>query len=146
MQECKNLNKYIFKSLCTSKWFQNQYTVPKALRNIKPKSQRDTERSVLDIKHIRAIGGKGGDGNISFLQLFSNEFAGPDGGDGGHGGHVILQASINVKDLSHINSVLKAEDGEKGQNKDCFGKMPNTVISTCTNRYYNTQSRRKNNS
>ncbi|XP_076548854.1 mitochondrial ribosome-associated GTPase 2 isoform X1 [Osmia lignaria lignaria] len=122
VQKCRNLNKYIFKSLCTSKWFQNQDTVPKALRNIKPKSQRDTERSVLDIKHIRAIGGKGGDGSISFLQLFSNEFAGPDGGDGGNGGHVILQASINVKDLSHINSVLKAEDGEKGQSKDCFGK------------------------
>lgn len=52
VQKCNNLNKYIFKSLCTSKWFQNQDTVPKALRNIKPKSQSDTERSVLDIKHV----------------------------------------------------------------------------------------------
>lgn len=39
------------------------------------------------------MGGKGGDGNISFLQLWKNDHAGPDGGDGGHGGHVIFQVN-----------------------------------------------------
>lgn len=42
---------------------------------------------------MRAIGGKGGDGAISFLQLWSNETAGPDGGDGGNGGHVVFKVS-----------------------------------------------------
>jgi len=33
-----------------------------------------------------------------------------------------MQAKTNVKDLRHIDSVIKAENGEKGYNKDCFGK------------------------
>jgi len=47
----------------------------------------------VDARRVRAIGGKGGDGAISFLQLWSNETAGPDGGDGGNGGHVVLKVS-----------------------------------------------------
>ncbi|KAK5645664.1 hypothetical protein RI129_004128 [Pyrocoelia pectoralis] len=74
------------------------------------------------------VGGKGGDGCISFLHLWSNENAGPDGGDGGNGGHVILRASNNVKDLSLLSSVLKADNGEKGYNKDCHGKSADHCI------------------
>lgn len=33
-----------------------------------------------------------------------------------------MQAKTDVKDLSHINSVIRAEDGEKGFSKSCFGK------------------------
>jgi GTPase involved in cell partitioning and DNA repair len=47
----------------------------------------------VDARRVRAIGGKGGDGAISFLQLWSNETAGPDGGDGGNGGHVVFKVS-----------------------------------------------------
>jgi len=47
----------------------------------------------VDARRLRAIGGKGGDGAISFLQLWSNETAGPDGGDGGNGGHVVFKVS-----------------------------------------------------
>ena len=36
-------------------------------------------------------GGSGGNGCMSFLRLFANEWAGPDGGDGGSGGHVVFQ-------------------------------------------------------
>lgn len=45
---------------------------------------------------MRTVGGKGGDGAISFLQLFANEFAGPDGGDGGNGGHVVFEVCLFV--------------------------------------------------
>lgn len=76
----------------------------------------------VDLKHIRVIGGSGGDGSISFLSLWANEFAGPDGGDGGNGGHVILESTHDIKDLNHISSVLKAKDGENGGTKDCHGK------------------------
>jgi len=48
----------------------------------------------VDACRVRAIGGKGGDGAISFLQLWSNETAGPDGGDGGNGGHVVFKVSV----------------------------------------------------
>lgn len=48
------------------------------------------------MKQVRAIGGKGGDGAISFLQLWANENAGPDGGDGGNGGHVVFEVCVIV--------------------------------------------------
>jgi GTPase involved in cell partitioning and DNA repair len=47
----------------------------------------------VDARRVRVIGGKGGDGAVSFLQLWSNETAGPDGGDGGNGGHVVFKVS-----------------------------------------------------
>jgi len=43
---------------------------------------------------VRTIGGNGGDGQISFLRLWVNDRAGPDGGDGGHGGHVIFKVRL----------------------------------------------------
>jgi len=33
-----------------------------------------------------------------------------------------MQTTSNIKDLRHIDSVIRAEDGEKGYSKDCFGK------------------------
>lgn len=51
---------------------------------------------------------------MSFLSLWSNEFAGPDGGDGGNGGHVIFQASNDIQDLSHVPTIAKADAGVKG--------------------------------
>ncbi|XP_020807849.1 mitochondrial ribosome-associated GTPase 2 [Drosophila serrata] len=100
-----------------------------ALRPKKAKSQRKEAQYFSDAKRVRAIGGKGGDGCVSFLQLWCNERAGPDGGDGGHGGHVVFQASNDVRNFNHVGSVLKAEEGERGNAKDCHGKnAKHTVI------------------
>lgn len=93
-----------------------------ALRNTKPKSKRATSQYFVDSKRVRALAGKGGDGNISFLHLFANENAGPDGGDGGSGGHVVFQATNSVRDLNHMQQLLRADEGEKGANKNCHGK------------------------
>ncbi|KAH8333474.1 mitochondrial ribosome-associated GTPase 2 [Drosophila kikkawai] len=93
-----------------------------ALRPKKSKSQRKEAQYFSDAKRVRAIGGKGGDGCVSFLQLWCNERAGPDGGDGGHGGHVVFQASNDVRNFNHVGSVLKADEGERGNAKDCHGK------------------------
>lgn len=83
----------------------------------------------VDSKYVRAIAGNGGNGCISFLSLWANENAGPDGGDGGNGGHVIFQAATDINNLNHILSIIKAEDGEKGANKDCNGRnADHTVI------------------
>lgn len=71
---------------------------------------------------MRAVGGKGGDGAISFLHLWSNDLAGPDGGDGGNGGHVLFEASFDVTDLSKVPTVVNAAPGENGQGRDCHGK------------------------
>ncbi|EDV31164.1 uncharacterized protein Dana_GF14685 [Drosophila ananassae] len=93
-----------------------------ALRPTKAKSTRKEAQYFSDAKRVRAIGGKGGDGCVSFLQLWCNERAGPDGGDGGHGGHVVFQASNDVRNFNHVDSVLRAEEGERGSAKDCHGK------------------------
>ncbi|XP_076380105.1 mitochondrial ribosome-associated GTPase 2 isoform X4 [Megalopta genalis] len=115
IHKCKSISKNVFKTFCTSKWLQIEENVPKPLRNMKPKSEGNTKKQFLDMKQIKTVGGKGGDGAISFAHLWSNDCAGPDGGDGGHGGHVIFQAQENIKDFSHLDSVLTAKDGENGQ-------------------------------
>jgi len=48
----------------------------------------------VDFQRIHVRGGNGGNGCMSFMQLFANEWAGPDGGDGGNGGHVIFQGKF----------------------------------------------------
>lgn len=45
----------------------------------------------MDVKQTRTVGGRGGDGCVSFLSLWCNENAGPDGADGGNGGHVVFE-------------------------------------------------------
>ncbi|XP_030746766.1 mitochondrial ribosome-associated GTPase 2 [Sitophilus oryzae] len=116
------LNKFI-KIISFAKelrYFSKRVALP--VPSKKPKAQGISIHSFLDVKQLRTVGGKGGDGCISFLSLWSNEFAGPDGGDGGNGGHVIFQASNNVRDLNAIPSIAKGSDGEKGLNTDCHGK------------------------
>uniref|UniRef100_A0A182RHE1 Mitochondrial ribosome-associated GTPase 2 n=1 Tax=Anopheles funestus TaxID=62324 RepID=A0A182RHE1_ANOFN len=98
------------------------------LRSKKPKSSKPTTQYFVDSRHVRTVGGNGGDGCVSFLRLWCNENAGPDGGDGGNGGHVVLQASQDVKDLNHITSLLRADDGERGATKDCHGRNANHTV------------------
>ncbi|XP_065337808.1 GTPase Obg [Cloeon dipterum] len=94
----------------------------KALRVKKGKSQSlIPPKALVDFKMVKAFAGKGGDGCVSFAQLWSNDKAGPDGGDGGNGGDVIFQACTNVKDLHSVTTDLRASPGVKGKNKDLHG-------------------------
>ncbi|XP_043489917.1 mitochondrial ribosome-associated GTPase 2 isoform X2 [Polistes fuscatus] len=116
------IDKKVYELFCTSTNFHcDNKHLANPLRSQKSKSLSNTSQYFVDIKQVRVIGGKGGDGTISFLQLWKNDRAGPDGGDGGHGGHVIFQVSKNTKDLKHIQSIFKAEDGENGASKNCHG-------------------------
>ncbi|XP_057670847.1 mitochondrial ribosome-associated GTPase 2 isoform X2 [Diorhabda carinulata] len=117
---CIMFNRFGFKILPSVCRFSQKVAQP--LRSKKPKSSASTIQSYVDIKHLRVVGGKGGDGCISFLSVFGNEFAGPDGGDGGNGGHVIFQPSEDVKDLSRVPTVARANNGINGTTKDCHGK------------------------
>ncbi|XP_034231472.1 uncharacterized protein LOC117639705 [Thrips palmi] len=98
------------------------------LRPKKGKSFKNMAKSMVDYKRVVAIGGNGGEGCISLLRLWANEFAGPDGGDGGSGGHVVFHSTREVRDLSHIPPTVKADNGEPGQNKNCFGKNAKHTI------------------
>jgi len=92
------------------------------LRSVKRKSDRAPAKHLVDTKTVKTGGGRGGDGRVSFMKLFGNENAGPDGGDGGNGGHVVFRASENVSGLGHVLTLIAAPDGENGYNKDCHGK------------------------
>lgn len=100
----------------------NTDSKPVALRSKKAKSTQNNAQHFVDMRTVHVVGGKGGDGTVSFLQLWCNDTAGPDGADGGNGGHVIFQATSNVRDLHHLKTVIEGEPGEKGNNKDCHGK------------------------
>ncbi|XP_075168360.1 mitochondrial ribosome-associated GTPase 2 [Haematobia irritans] len=100
------------------------------LRPRKSKSERIYQhQNFSDVKMIRTVGGKGGDGCISFLQLWCNERAGPDGGDGGSGGHIMFEASSNVSNLYHVSNNVRGDEGQRGSAKNCHGKnAKHTVV------------------
>ncbi|KAL5020856.1 hypothetical protein ScPMuIL_000011 [Solemya velum] len=96
--------------------------VAKPVQPHKHRKPSDKKKYFVDFKKVTVKGGNGGNGCLSFLRLPLNPWAGPDGGDGGNGGHVVLTATTNKKSLNHLSTVLTAEHGIKGRNKNCHGK------------------------
>lgn len=115
--------------------FQRQYSsqvtsevtaVP--LRSRKKKSEINRVSNFVDWCKVKITAGKGGDGCISFLHLWCNPIAGPDGGDGGNGGHVIFKAKSTVKSLEYVNSIYKGLPGENGRSRDMHGANADHII------------------
>nr|SVE74337.1 EOG090X0ACU [Daphnia barbata] len=102
--------------------------IPKPVPVRKSKSISNKVKPIVDFRTIKVHGGKGGDGCISLRRLCKNPLGGPDGGDGGNGGHVTFKATSNKTSLDHISSVIKAEDGEKGMNRDCHGRNAEHLV------------------
>jgi GTP-binding protein len=78
----------------------------------------------IDECEIRAEAGDGGRGAVAFRREKYVPLGGPAGGDGGRGGDVVLVADEGLGtlyDLTHL-TVLRAERGEHGHGKDCYGK------------------------
>jgi len=78
----------------------------------------------IDECDIRVEAGDGGRGVIAFRREKYVPMGGPAGGDGGRGGDVVFVADEGLGtlyDLTHL-TVLRAERGEHGQGKDCYGK------------------------
>ncbi|XP_065370963.1 mitochondrial ribosome-associated GTPase 2 [Calliphora vicina] len=119
-----------------SRFYSSKYklslsdAVTPALRAKKSKSNSENVPNYFsDTKSVRVVGGKGGNGCISFLQLWCNERAGPDGGDGGNGGHVIFESSKDVRNLNHLCTTIRGEDGQCGTPKECHGKNSKHTIT-----------------
>ncbi|XP_055839856.1 mitochondrial ribosome-associated GTPase 2 [Episyrphus balteatus] len=104
------------------------YSQRVALRPKKSKSIRKEIQYFTDAKHVRVLGGKGGDGCINLRQVWCNERAGPDGGDGGNGGHIIFEASTDVNNYNHVTSILKADEGTKGGTNECHGRNASHTV------------------
>lgn len=85
---------------------------------------------LIDDVTIVVVGGKGGNGAVSFRQNEGNPRGGPDGGNGGNGGNVYL---IGVDDIGALQKfqykkLEKAEDGVPGQRKNLFGRNGEDLI------------------
>ncbi|MBU0667923.1 GTPase ObgE [Patescibacteria group bacterium] len=79
---------------------------------------------------VEFIGGKGGDGAVSFRREKHVPRGGPDGGDGGYGGNVILIADENLNTLADFatKKIFKAQFGTNGAGNNCTGKNGDDLI------------------
>lgn len=79
---------------------------------------------LVDRARILVVSGKGGNGAVSFRREPFVPEGGPDGGDGGKGGDVIIMADAGMTTLMDFKykKKFKAENGQDGMRKKCFGK------------------------
>jgi GTP-binding protein len=79
----------------------------------------------IDECRLRVVAGDGGNGAVAFRREKFVPRGGPSGGDGGRGGDVVLIGDPGMStlyDLVHAHT-LRAERGEHGQGKDCYGRQ-----------------------
>ena len=84
----------------------------------------------VDRVKIHVKGGNGGNGMVSFYRAKYITHGGPDGGDGGKGGSVIFVGDESMNTLMDFRYKrhFKAENGEDGGKRNCFGKDGEDVI------------------
>jgi GTP-binding protein len=77
----------------------------------------------VDRVKIQVLGGRGGDGCMSFRREKYIPRGGPDGGDGGDGGSVIIRAVEGVDSLAALShrKHWKASNGKRGDSSNCTG-------------------------
>lgn len=78
----------------------------------------------FDEARIEVIAGDGGNGVASFRREKFIPRGGPNGGDGGRGGSVYAVADRNLNTLIDFRFTrsFRAERGENGGSRDCYGK------------------------
>jgi GTP-binding protein len=81
-------------------------------------------------KKIRAVGGSGGDGCVSFRREKRIPFGGPDGGDGGGGGNVVITCNPNLVDLGWLGRRREfvATNGRRGGGGRKRGKKGEDLV------------------
>ncbi len=79
---------------------------------------------------VEFIGGKGGNGAVSFRKEKFVAHGGPNGGDGGNGADIILLADNNMNTLVDYNNkkIYRGEDGGKGTGDNSSGKNGENLI------------------
>ncbi len=84
----------------------------------------------FDEARIEVIAGDGGNGVASFRREKFVPRGGPDGGDGGRGGSVYAVADRNLNTLIdyRYTRIHRAQRGENGGNKDCYGKGGEDIV------------------
>jgi GTPase len=84
----------------------------------------------IDQARISVRGGDGGDGAVAWRREKFVPKGGPAGGDGGDGGSVILEVDEGLSTLLdyRYRHEHKAPAGERGGNKDMYGKTGQDVV------------------
>ncbi len=84
----------------------------------------------VDHIKVHAKAGDGGSGCVSFRREKFVPKGGPNGGDGGRGGDIILRADTHADNLANFfyEPIIKAQDGENGQGKNCYGRAAKPKI------------------
>ncbi len=84
----------------------------------------------VDSCEVKVVAGKGGNGAVAFRREKFVPFGGPAGGDGGRGGDVVLRVDPGLSTLLDLiyAHTLRADDGENGQGKDCYGHAGEDLI------------------
>ncbi|EDO07610.1 Obg_CgtA GTPase family protein [Babesia bovis T2Bo] len=96
------------------------------------REERIITRPIVDLKLVKCIGGKGGDGAVVFSKHGPHRLSGPGlpaGGAGGKGGNVYaipMDKHDHRVDLRHIPGAVKAPDGTIG-NRYASGRPGNDV-------------------
>ncbi|XP_047242668.1 mitochondrial ribosome-associated GTPase 2 [Girardinichthys multiradiatus] len=111
-----------FRGVCTSTALHGKVRG----NNKKEMSEKKLTRHFVDYRRVKLVAGSGGKGACSFHSEPRKEWGGPDGGNGGDGGSIIIKANRFVKSLAQVIPVYKAEDGQSGGNKNCYGRNGNT--------------------
>ena len=84
----------------------------------------------IDESRIEVIAGDGGNGSASMRREKFVPRGGPDGGDGGRGGSIFALADRNLNTLIDFRytRIHRAQRGENGGNKDCYGKSGEDIV------------------
>lgn len=84
----------------------------------------------FDEARIEVMAGDGGNGSASMRREKFVPRGGPDGGDGGRGGSIYAVADHNLNTLIDFRytRTFRAERGENGASKDCYGKGGDDVF------------------
>ncbi len=83
-----------------------------------------------DRVRITVVGGKGGEGCVSFRREKYVPKGGPDGGDGGRGGNVEIEVDRSRDDLSHLRAgkTYRAENGRPGSGGKKHGRDGSMLV------------------
>lgn len=84
----------------------------------------------IDKVKIFIKAGNGGKGGLSFHREKYVAQGGPDGGNGGKGGDIIFKVKQELNNLVyfHYSTHFKAENGEDGAKKNCYGKNGKDLV------------------